>query len=338
LKTNIDKISISPFRPAPWCLNGHVHTIGRSLLSRSAKPPHRRIEIPTPDDDFLELDLCDNSGSDNDGSGVPVIALFHGLEGSTDRFYITELMNLFYEWGWTSVGVNFRGCGSRLNRRRRFYHSGETEDFATVFEWIGRQFPGRPLGAVGFSLGGNALLKSLGEEEERHPADAAVAVSVPYDLELGSRVISKGFNKVYEYRFLRTLRKKLEAKRRVYPDLPEFTGSTLYEFDDQVTSRIHGFRDAEDYYETCSAKRFVGRIRTPALLIHSLADPICPASAMPLELVREKRALSYILTRDGGHVGFWSRPRGWINRTVGRYLADRLASGASSSPPYHEHS
>lgn len=316
-----DCTQIPPFQPAPWCLNGHFHTIGRSLLSTSAKPPHRRIEIPTPDDDFLELDLCEG-GRQSDGR--PVVALFHGLEGSTDRFYMTEMMNLIYQKGWTAIGVNFRGCGSRLNRRRRFYHSGETADYATVFEWIGREYPGRPLGAVGFSLGGNALLKSMGEQAERHPVDAAVAVSVPYDLALGARVISEGFNRVYEYRFLRTLRKKLAEKRRVYPDLPTFSGSTLYEFDDQVTSRVHGFRDADHYYESCSSVRFVGRIRRPALLIHSREDPICPASAMPADAIRDNDALSYVLTSEGGHVGYWSRPQGWINRSIGTYLENRL--------------
>lgn len=311
---------ISSFNPAPWCPNGHFHTIGRSLLSRSSKPPHQRVEIPTPDDDFLELDVSVSS-RDRDR---PVVALFHGLEGSTDRFYITELMNLFYELDWAIVAVNFRGCGSRMNRKRRFYHSGETEDYETVFEWIERQFTGRPLGAIGFSLGGNALLKSLGEHGEEHPVDAAVAVSVPYDLALGSRVISEGFNRIYEYRFLRTLRKKLEEKRGRYPDLPTFSGNTLYEFDDQVTSRIHGFRDAEDYYESCSSTRFVPRIRKPALLIHSRMDPICPADAMPLAAIRDNPSLHYILTREGGHVGFWSRPGGWINETVGSWLADQL--------------
>ncbi|MDX1618610.1 MAG: alpha/beta fold hydrolase [Balneolaceae bacterium] len=295
-----------------------MHTICRSLLPAPDKPPHRRLDIPTPDDDFLELDLCEA------GNGRPVVALFHGLEGSSNRYYITELMHRLWRNNYTSVAVNFRSCGSRLNRQPRFYHSGETQDPATVFEWIRRTFPRSRMGAVGFSLGGNVLLKLLGEAGNRHSLDAAVAVSVPYDLAKGSKTISRGFNRIYEYRFLRTLTKKLELKRRIYPQLPRFTGHTLYEFDNQVTSVVHGFRDADDYYDTCSAEHFIGMIRTPSLLIHSREDPICPPGMMPLGKIRDNGSLYYIVTNKGGHVGFWSRPRGWLNRTILNFLSDKI--------------
>jgi len=316
VETDFDEII--PFRPAPWCPNGHFHTIGKSLFSTTAKPDCRRIEIPTPDNDFLELDVIDQENS------APVIALFHGLEGSTDRYYMTELMRDLIRKRYSVVGVNFRGCGSRMNRRRRFYHSGETNDYQTVFSWIRERFNDPVIGAVGFSLGGNALVKSLGEEGEHHPVSAAVAVSVPYDLKRGSMVISTGFNRVYEYRFLRTLRKKLDQKRRKYPDLPRFNGSTLYEFDDQVTAKIHGFRDADDYYRRCSSKHFIGEIQRPTLLIHSREDPICPIEAMPVGDIRKNTALDYIITDSGGHVGYWSRPRGWLNQSIVDYLNRQL--------------
>lgn len=291
-----------------------MHTIARSLLGDHRLPPHQRVEIPTPDDDFLELDLV--RGEEH----KPVIALFHGLEGSTSRYYMVELMKELSEEQYSIVGVNFRSCGSRMNRQRRFYHSGETGDYATVFRWIRKQFPGRALGAVGFSLGANALLKSLGEEGSSHPADAAVAVSVPYDLRMGSITISKGFNRIYEYRFLRTLRKKLEFKRQKYPGLPRFTGSTLYQFDDQVTAPVHGFHGADHYYEECSSRKFLDSIHKPTLLIHSDEDPLCPIEGMPMHKINENDSLDYVITREGGHVGFWSRPRGWLNYVILNYL------------------
>jgi predicted alpha/beta-fold hydrolase len=133
-------------------------------------------------------------------------------------------------------------------------------------------------------------------------------------------LLSKGFHRVYEYRFLRTLRKKLEAKREMYADLPTFSGSTLYEFDDQVTAPVHGFDGAEDYYEQCSARRFVEDIKTPTLLIHSREDPLCPVQAMPVAKVFDNTHIDYVITERGGHVGFWSKPRGWLNYVIRTHL------------------
>lgn len=310
--------NVPVFRSPSWCVNGHLHTIARSLLGDTDPPYDQRIEIPTPDDDFLELDIIRHENS------KPVVALFHGLEGSSERYYMVELAKALDWLKLSVVALNFRSCGSRMNRRPRFYHSGETEDYATLFRWIQKEFPDRPIGAVGFSLGGNALLKSLGEEQSSHPVAAAVGVSVPYDLRLGSINLSRGFNRVYDYRFLRTLRKKLELKRQDHPKLPRFSGSTLYEFDDQVTSVIHGFRDAEDYYARCSSRKFITDIKKPTLLIHSDEDPLCPIGGMPLAEIKKNPCLHYIITDEGGHVGFWSEPEGWLNYIITSYLKEEL--------------
>jgi predicted alpha/beta-fold hydrolase len=316
--------NVPPFEAPVWCFNGHIHTIASSLFVHAGLPDCERIEIPTPDGDFLELDVCEQRGS------RVVLVLFHGLEGSTDRYYIARLMRSGIARGYSAVAVNFRSCGSRLNFMPRFYHSGETEDYETVFFWIRQRFRNHAVGAVGFSLGANALLKSLGEQPEGHPADAAVAVSVPYDLKKGSIQISRGFNRIYEYRFLRTLRKKLDQKRRHHPHLPRFTGKTLYDFDDQVTSKIHGFDDAEDYYERCSSARFLPSIRTSTLLIHSRQDPLCPVDSMPMEAIRNNPYISYIVTDEGGHVGFWSRPEGWLNGVIMEFISHILCEKVKS--------
>ncbi|MDZ7692485.1 MAG: alpha/beta fold hydrolase [Balneolaceae bacterium] len=312
LKTDLR--DIPNYSGPSWCLNGHFHTIGCSLLSKQRDPYHKRMEISTPDDDFLDLDIYKVS------SQRPVVVLFHGLEGSSKRYYITELAHILAKNNYSVVGVNFRGCSGRLNRQPRFYHSGETQDLMTVFRWVKERFPEAPIGSVGFSLGGNALLKSLGEERASHPVRVAVGVSIPYDLALGAQNISSGFNRVYEYNFVRTMKRKLEEKRERYPELPKFTGNTLYDFDEQVTAPLHGFSGADEYYAICSSSRFLSDIKKPSLLIHSLDDPICPPGMIPKEKIEANTNLSYAFTEEGGHVGFWSDPPGWLNRTIVNFL------------------
>lgn len=316
MKTNLRHVP--PFHSPFWCYNGHIHTIARSLSGDTTQPKVNRIEITTPDDDFLEVDRYINPDSNS------IIVLFHGLEGSTERYYMVELMKVLIRKGHSVVGVNFRGCGSRLNKQPRFYHSGETNDYQTVFEWLKNQYPNKKLGAVGFSLGGNALVKYLGETGKDTLVQTGVAVSVPYDLRLGSIMLSKGFHRIYEYRFLRTLSKKIAEKRDRYPDLPTFNGSTLYEFDNQITAPIHGFENADAYYDKCSARRFVKDISIDTLLIHSKKDPLCPAEAMPLDKLNNNPSTDYIITKEGGHVGFWSKPRGWLNFVIENYLSSNL--------------
>lgn len=301
------------FSPAFWAFNGHVHTVVSSF-SEVKTVQVERIEIDTPDDDFLEIDLIDLKNNQ------PVVALFHGLEGSSERFYIRNLMHDLQKSGYSSAALNFRGCGSRLNEQRRFYHSGETSDYATFFKWIKSRFPEKPIYAVGFSLGGNGLIKSLGEQGSAHPVNRAIAVSPPYDLKAGSLNLNHGFNKVYAYRFLRTLADKLEKKRIKYPDLPSFNGKTIYQFDDQVTAPIHGFDSADHYYDICSSKRFLAEVSTSLLLIHSQEDTLCPLEFAPFKAIKKNPFISTTFTKKGGHVGFISSPPNWLNETILSWL------------------
>lgn len=303
----------SSFHSSWWAFNSHVHTVVSSFSK--VQPVHvERKEINTPDDDFLELDVI-NLNNQN-----PVVALFHGLEGSSERFYIRNLMDDLKSSGFSSVALNFRGCGSRINKQARFYHSGETSDYILLFDWIKNHFPDRIIYAVGFSLGGNALIKSLGESETLHPVHKAVAVSPPYDLKAGSLNLQKGFNKVYSYRFLKTLSEKLEVKRVQYPKLPIFDGNTIYEFDDQITAPVHGFKNAEHYYETCSSKRFLKNVKTPLFIIHSQEDTLCPLEYAPFSDIEKNPFIETTFTKKGGHVGFISSPRNWLNETIIHWL------------------
>ncbi|MDZ7806147.1 MAG: alpha/beta fold hydrolase [Gracilimonas sp.] len=251
-----------------------AHHCGFSVYKVS-EPPHQRIEIATPDEDFLEIDVCEFP------TDKPVVALFHGLEGSTDRHYIANLMGELKEAGFPSVALNFRGCGSRLNEQPRFYHSGATDDYRTLFNWIRERFPDKEIYAVGYSLGANALVKYLGEEGSQSLVKRAVAVSPPYDLKEGSLRMQMGINKFYEKRFLITLADKLEMKREKYPDMPIYNGSSIYEFDDQVTAALHGFAGADDYSLSAQARHFsvrseVGLIGSSQQSRYSVPNRICP--------------------------------------------------------------
>jgi len=308
-----ESIQFEKFKPVWWAPEVHTQTVIASF-SVTKDPESERIEIPTPDNDFLELEVVDLN------NGKPVVALFHGLEGSSQRHYIQNLMSDLRNAGFSSVALNFRGCGQKMNLQRRMYHSGETEDYKALFEWITSSFQNSEIFAVGFSLGGNALVKSLGELKENHPVSRAVVVSPPYDLKGGSLRMNQGFNKVYQKRFLDTLAEKIDLKRKQFTDFPKFTGSSVYDFDDQVTAPVHGFDGAEDYYETCSSKHFYKNVQKPLLVIHSKADSLCPLEFAPFEDLKKNENIRTLFTESGGHVGFISQKRGWLNRTIIKWL------------------
>lgn len=314
--TNIQsEILLEPFESVWWAWNTHVHTIVASQFSKVVKPDHKQIEISTPDKDFLEIDV--NIQENN----KPIVALFHGLEGSTERYYIGNLMTELKKAGFSSAALNFRGCGTKMNRKPRFYHSGETEDYRTFFKWISKTCPDKEIYAVGFSLGGNALVKYLGEEGHESRVVRAVAVSPPYDLKAGSLKLQEGFNRIYEINFLKTLVEKLEQKRRKIPEMPEFTGKTIYEFDDQVTAKLHGFEGADDYYHQCSSKHFYKDVKTDLLVVHSKEDTLCPIELAPFKTIEQNRFIQTCFTEQGGHVGFLSSNPGWLFRIILRWLS-----------------
>lgn len=308
------EIELKPFKPIWWALNAHVHTIVASQFSPIKKPDFKRYEIVTPDEDFLEVDVSDTH------TEKPVVALFHGLEGSTDRYYIANLMTELKEAGYTSAALNFRSCGSKMNRQPRFYHSGETEDYRTFFEWLQKKYPNKAIYAVGYSLGANALVKYLGEEGEHAKVERAVAVSPPYDLRGGSINMHKGINRLYEKKFLTTLAEKLKLKREEFPEIPKFTGNSIYDFDDQVTAPMHGFESADDYYHQCSSKHFYRKVTSDLLVIHSKADTLCPIQYAPLDLMEDHPSIQTLITNEGGHVGFLSSPKGWLFETIIKWL------------------
>jgi predicted alpha/beta-fold hydrolase len=247
--------------------------------------------------------------------------------------------------GIGSVGLNFRSCGGELNRVPRLYHSGETEDVRFVVAWLQDRFPDRTLGAIGFSLGGNVLLKYLGEEEESGQKGegirAAAAISVPYDLSAGADYLESGFARVYAWRLLRSLRAKTRAKADLVRSLIEYKRAlrarTFREFDDAATAPLHGFDGVEDYYTRSSSKHYLRTISVPTRLIHAADDPFLPASAIPYQRVKANPYLQTHFTECGGHVGFvegspWSRHY-WAESTAAEFLATQLVDSAPSASP-----
>jgi predicted alpha/beta-fold hydrolase len=287
----------------------------------------------TPDGDFLDLQRLDAP------SDRPRLVVLHGLEGSPRSHYARGLVSEASRRWWAADVIVFRSCGAEPNRALRFYHSGETTDLDLVVRRLVAAEPDRPLVFAGVSLGGNVLLKWLGERGGELPPQvaAAAAVSVPYDLARGARHIDRGFSRVYQRRFLRTLRRKAHAKRERFPDRlrPEAIdrARSLYEFDDAVTAPVHGFRDANDYYTQSSSIHFLVRIRAPTLLLSAADDPFLPAAVLDevRAIARGNPALSVEFVERGGHVGFISgtvpwRPFYYAEWRATEFLEHQLAS------------
>jgi len=318
----------TPFRAARWLRGPHLQTIGGRFLRPARSPAVTRFRLDTPDGDFLDLDY-----GEDPGRGSPVVLVLHGLEGSTRRGYMRMAMLEVQKLGMFPIGMNFRSCSGEPNRMPRFYHSGETGDLALVLEHVTERFRDRSIGALGFSLGGNVLLRYLGERGAGVPESlrASAAISVPYDLTEGTRLLEeRKMGRVYAGIFLRSLQRKAAAKRAMLSSLLDldriFAARTLREFDEAATAPLHGFPSAAEYYRVASSGPVLTEIRIPTLLLHALDDPFLPADAVPIDTVRRSPWLAGAFLPEGGHVGFIegdspARPGFWAEREAVRYLA-----------------
>lgn len=263
----------------------------------------RRERWNTPDGDFVDVDLLPAR------PGAPHILIVHGLEGSSRSSYVAETLRGAKRRGFGALALNSRSCSGEPNRRLRSYHAGETGDLAFVLARLSERTTG-PLAAIGFSLGGNALLKFLAETGAAAPVVAAAGISVPYDLLACARTLDSGssITALYRKRFMIQLRAKAMAKARRFPGTVDpsrlATLSGIEAFDDVFTAKIHGFSGAADYYARCSSGPLVGKIRRPTLLVSSTDDPLVPAHTFPLLQAQASPWLSPLLVNQGGHVGF----------------------------------
>lgn len=294
-----------PYQPPRWLPGAHAQTIW-PLLIKGPLPDYRRERWETPDGDFIDLDWVGPVPTGNDSDRC--VVLFHGLEGSSRSHYARRLMSEVASRGECGVVVHFRGCSGEPNRLPRGYHSGDSAEIDWVLRRL-RQRTAQPLRVAGVSLGGNALLKWLGEQG--HGADkivaAAAAIGAPLDLAAANESLARGFNRVYGQYFLHTLVPAALEKNRRFPGLVDVArvkaATILRDFDDAVTAPLHGFRNAADYYARSSAKGFLGGITVPTLLIHAANDPFLPMTAFP---GREmfSAAIDLALSPGGGHIGF----------------------------------
>jgi len=315
-------VSTGDFRPLWWLKNPHLQTLWPVFFRRRPELNLRSERLELADGDFLDLAWA--------GQGGPVVLVLHGLEGSLRSHYAAALMAALAGAGYQAVFMHFRGCSGEPNRLDRAYHSGETGDLAAVVEHVVAQ-TGNPLSAiVGFSLGGNVLLKWLGERGEAAPVSAAVAVSVPFRLEDGARRMSKGVSRIYERHLVGRLQAGYRRKFSHRPapldvDIGEL--SSFWAFDDQVTAPLHGFQDVHDYYRRSSSRQFLSAIRRPTLIVHALDDPFMFPDTVP-DPEELSETVELELTSRGGHVGFVAGsllPRYWLEPRILRFLSKHCA-------------
>ncbi|MFS2006360.1 YheT family hydrolase [Duganella sp. CT11-25] len=283
-----------------WLPSGHLQTIYPAVCIAKPAVRFRRERWNAPDGDFVDIDFVDGQ------PGKPFVVLFHGLEGSSDSHYARALMANVAARGWSGAVPHFRGCSGEANRAPRFYHSGD----AAEIDWIIRRLHARhdtgKFYAAGVSLGGNALLRWLGESQHQADfVDAACAVSAPLDLAQGGVSLSSGLNMIYTRMFLQTLKPKCVAKLKQFPGLFDLdalhAARDLYAFDNVVTAPLHGYRNTDDYWDRASAKHILNDITVPTLVLNAKNDPFLPGRHLP------QRAASRVVLdypAEGGHVGF----------------------------------
>jgi predicted alpha/beta-fold hydrolase len=296
----------SSYSPPLWMRNGHLATIYSALLRRVKNPGQERERLELADGDFLDLDW-----SFSENPGQKVLILLHGLEGNAQRPYMLGSAALFSESGYDVCAVNLRGCSGEPNRLYRSYHSGATEDLEAVV-WHVRNTKKYPaIFLKGFSLGGNLILKFLGEGSDAAGLiRAAAAISVPCDLHDSLQQLQQPKNWMYAQRFLSHLKEKMREKQGRFPErLSEDLINrvqTLKDFDDLYTSQAHGFKDALDYYTRCSCKPFLPDIQVPSLLLNAANDSFLGPSCYPEALAKDHPNLLFEHTDYGGHVGYYA--------------------------------
>ncbi len=303
---------MKPYQAPWWLPGGHLQTIA-AALAPAPRVAWRRERWDTPDGDFIDLDWAGSSG--------PLLALFHGLEGGSSSHYARSIAAQALARRWRCVVPHFRGCSGVINRLPRAYHSGDSEEL----DWILRRL--RPDFAVGVSLGGNVLLKWLGERgsEAATIVQRAAAASAPLDLAAAGRALDRGVNRrLYTRVFLTTLKAKVFAKmalRRVAIDERRLARArTLHEFDDLFTAPQHGFRDADDYWARASSAPWLEHIRVPTLVLNALNDPFLPRAALQSATRKVSSDVVLEFPESGGHAGFPARDQ-WLARRVFAFLS-----------------
>lgn len=320
----------SKFKPAIGLSNPHLQTLLPTFLHRSRKVDYIHEILELDDGDYLDLawtELNDNN--------KPIVIVFHGLEGSVDSPYVKGLMMAIRARGWKAVLMHFRGCSGRINRLPRSYHSGETSDAKELINFLSQRYPDSQQAAVGFSLGGNMLLKLLSEIRDESALKAAVSVCAPLVLNSCANRLDKGLSKIYQKHLISSMKKNLriKAEKHNYKQLINLGSSQIKalknfrQFDHLVTAPLHGFDGVDDYYTQSSSRQYIKNIQTPSLIIQTLDDPF-----MSVDVIPDESELSEFtqleISDSGGHVGFISghlfKPVFWLEQRIPEFLSSYL--------------
>ena len=300
------RIVTSKFKPARWLRNRHAQTIYPAFPWAGA--PKIRLQsqnLELPDGDLTVVDWM--VGGPEASPDTPILIVLHGLEGSADSPYARMLLKSAAEHGWRAAVLHFRDCGDYRNRLPRRYHAGETNDIRFFLESLRAAGHEGPMVAAGYSLGGNVLLKYLGENGVSTPLDAAAAVCVPLNLHDSAEALTQGFSKFYQRLLLKRMKKAV--RRKFNPHTAAFdwhramNARTFGDFDDAITAPLHGFTGKDEYYDRCSSMGFLADIQCPTLIINAIDDPFMTPAAIR-ELSRISEAVQLELSPHGGHVGF----------------------------------
>ena len=291
----------------------------------------RSEKLELPDGDITVVDWMDSSPEPD--SGAPILIVLHGLEGSADSPYARMLLKSAAQQGWRAAVLHFRDCGDYRNRLPRRYHAGETNDIRYFLESLRASGHEGPMVAAGYSLGGNVLLKYLGENGLSTPLDAAAAVSVPLNLHDSALALSTGFSRLYQYHLIKRMKKAVRRKFDQYTAAFDWhrtmAAKTFAELDDAITAPLHGFSGKDEYYDRCSSVGFLSDIRRPTLIINSLDDPFMTPAAVPA-VEKLSDSVQMELSDHGGHVGYISggtpwKPNYYLPGRIIEFLDNRIS-------------
>lgn len=330
----------SPFSPVWWLRNRHAQTLYPAFPWAAVPDVQLRTEfLELPDGDATTVDWMID-GPDPD-SGAPILIILHGLEGSAYSSYARMLLRAAADHQWRAAVLHFRDCGDYRNRLPRRYHAGETSDIRYFLETLRLAGHDGPMVAAGYSLGGNVLLKYLGENGASTPLDAAAAVSVPLDLHKCASALSTGFSKIYQHYLLKRMKsavsRKFDQHTAAFDWHRTMAATDFAEFDDAVTAPLHGFSGKDEYYDRCSSVHFLHEIRRPTLIINSLDDPFMTPSVIPPE-DQLSEDVQIEVSAHGGHVGFicgglpWN-PEYYLPQRIIGFLDTCIESGSEHARP-----
>ena len=309
----------SEFKPAWWQANPHLQTLWPTLFRKVPNVNTSTYRLELNDGDFLDLELTAIVNK-------PIVVILHGLEGSIDSPYAKPLIKALDNAGYAVCFVHFRGCSGEVNRLARSYHSGDTEDLQAVVEYLISEYQQGVFAAIGFSLGGNALLKWMGEQADNALVKTAVAVSVPFQLADAGDRLEKSFSRIYQKHLVSLCQQKYRQKFTSQSSPLEVdvnTLNTFFRFDDQVTAPLNGFDGADDYYKKSSSRQFLKYIQKPTLILHAKDDPFMWTRSIPTE-AELSQSVQLELSNHGGHVGFVNgslfKPKYWLDQRIVNWL------------------